>query len=79
MNSRESPTPTTRANPEITTRSTTIETLKAIATSKVIEQGITIQEIADITNGVAAAQVGPRRRGVPTQAIDRAAARQRAS
>jgi hypothetical protein len=78
MNSRESPTPTTRANPEITTRSTTIETLKAIATSKVIGQGITIREIADITNGVAA-QVGPRRRGVPTKANDRAAARQRTS
>ena len=78
MNSRESPTPTTRASLAITTRDTTIETLKAIATNKAIEQGITIREIADITNGVTT-QVGPRRRGVPTKANDRAAARQRAS
>jgi hypothetical protein len=78
MNSRGSPTPTTRANLAITTRDTPIETHIALATIKAIEQGITIREIPDITNGVAA-QVGHRRRGVPTQAIDRAAARQRAS
>ena len=64
MNSCESPIPTTRASLAITTRDrTTIETLIAIATSKAIVQGITIREIADITNGVTT-QVGPRRRGV---------------
>ena len=79
MNSCESPIPTTRASLAITTRDrTTIETLIAIATSKAIVQGITIREIPDITNGVTT-QVGPRRRGVPTQAIDRAAALPRAS
>jgi len=49
INSRESPTPTIQANPEITIRSTTIETLMAIATSKAIGQSITIREIPDIT------------------------------
>jgi len=50
MNSRGSPTQTTRANLAITTEGITIGTLKAIDTSKAIGQGITIREIPDIIN-----------------------------